>query len=110
MATLTLKEITKSNDNSGLPTITTGATVQSLNGWFQPVTSKEKENYFKVGIFAQYRYYAMKSQFSSSANETKLKEGNILSSATVDYNIIGIENQTDAPVGKHYKVYLQELK
>jgi len=110
MTTLTLKEITKSYDSSGMPTVTVGSTVQTLSGHLQPVTSKEKETWSKIGIMAEYRFYVEKGKFTSSANEAKLLEGNILAGATVNYNIIGIENQTDAPIGKHYKIYLQELK
>src|SRR4030042_4173476 len=96
MTTLTLKEITKSNDSSGMPTVAVGATVQTLTGWFQPTPSKEKETWSKIGVIAEYRFYVYKSQFTSSANEAKLIEGNILSSATVDYNIVGIDNWTDS--------------
>ena len=110
MTTLTLKEITKSYDSSGMPTVAVGATVQTLAGYFQPTTSKEKETWSKVGVIAEYRFYIDKAKFTSSANEAKLLEGNILASSSVNYNIIGIDNQTDAPIGKHYKVYLQELK
>lgn len=110
MATLTLKQITSSYDTSGLPTAAVGATVQTLTGWFQPTTSKEQERWSKVGVVAQYRFFVFKSQFTSSANEAKLLEGNILASATVNYNIIGIDNYTDQSIGKHYVVYLQELK
>ena len=104
---LTLKEITKSYDSAGLPTLSAGSSVQTLSGSFQPLRQAEKVDYGRVGVTANYVFYFHKSQFSSSANEAKLVEGNILSSATVEYNIVEINYWNGGNFGIHYKVVLE---
>jgi len=107
---LTLKSVALSSDSSGLPTLATPATVQTLIGSLQPLKQTERVQFGEIGIIADSVFYCHKSQFTSSANEAKLIEGNILASSTVNYNIIGIETWNGGVVGIHYKIILRELK
>lgn len=106
---LTLKEIVTSADGSGLPTPATAVTVQSLSGILRPTNAREKEEWSKLGVLASYAYYVSPSQFSSDINRAKLVEQNVLASATKTYEIMGIEDNTDASSGAHYKVMLEVL-
>jgi len=108
--TLTLKSVALSSDGSGLPTLASPATVQTLSGSLQPLKQTEKVQFGEIGIIADSVFYVHKSQFTSSANEAKLIEGNILASSSVNYNITGIQYWNGGPVGIHYKVILRELK
>jgi len=106
---LTLKEITESTDSSALPTLSSPITVQNLNGVLRPTNAKEKEEWGKLGVTTSYAYYVSPSQFTSTINLAKLVEKNVLVSATRTYEIVGIEDNTNADRGAHYKVLLEVL-
>jgi hypothetical protein len=107
---LTLKEITLSSDSAGLPTSAAPVTVQNLYGILRPTSTREKEEWSKIGVTASYAYYVSPSQFSSDINRSKLVEKNLLVSATKTFEIVGIEDNTEVSHGAHYKTMLEVLE
>lgn len=107
--TLTLKEITLSIDSSAMQTLSSPSTVQTLTGVLRPTSTREKDEWAKVSVITSHAFYVSPSQFTSTANEGKLVEKNVLTSSTKTYEIVGIEDNTDASYGAHYKVMLEVL-
>lgn len=107
--TLTLNKLTVTQGASGSQS-KTWSTVQTLTGSLQPVRIMEGNLFDKQTVKADYVFYVEKSQFTSSSNESELKEMNQMIYGSQTFEIKGVINWSVNPYLTYYKVLLLEVK
>jgi hypothetical protein len=88
--------------------------VQTLAGSLQPlprnIDVRELIKFDKQTVEADYAFFVAKSKFTSSANESELKEANQMDYGSRTIQISGIVDWSVNPHSAYYKVMLREVK
>ena len=102
--TLSTITITAGVDGGRVPVV---ATVQTIQGSLQPMSGREILETQKITADKAWKFYVNVSEFTSSANEAKLKESNrlTLASPAHTFNILDVQYWSQ---GDYYKVIVEE--